>query len=58
MVMIKGWRDGTAYYLATDNPESVAAFAALALITVIVIRAREDKTWMEEIEKDEKSIRD
>lgn len=31
MVMIKGWRDGTAYYLATDNPESVAAFAAFVV---------------------------
>ncbi len=26
MVMIKGWRDGTAYYLATDNQESIEAF--------------------------------
>jgi len=27
MVMVKGWRDGTAYYLATDRRECLEAFA-------------------------------
>ncbi len=27
--MIKGWRDGIAYYMATDAPELLEAFARM-----------------------------
>ena len=27
MMLLKGWRDGTTYYLATDRHECVSAFA-------------------------------